>query len=86
MMMEYLESVKPNSLIIIAVKGRTSEEAGIWNCTTVKYMDSFGSKTYNGTTSDKYNTLSQCTLIDLNKGSSLQVSQAKKKTFLTAEY
>ena len=86
-MMEYLESVKPNSLIIIAVKGMTSETAGIWNCKTVKYMDSFGSKTYNGTNSDKYNTLSECTLIDLNRGCPVAAGElSKKKAFLSAEY
>ena len=64
MMMEFLESVKPNSLIVIAVKGLSYYSEEPWTCKTIKYMDSFGSKTYNTTDS---NELNEC-FVDELKG------------------
>ena len=43
-MVKFLEGVKMNSVIIIAI--RDSSEPNNWNNEQVSYVDSFGSKTY----------------------------------------
>jgi len=78
MMIEFLESVKPNSLIVIAVRGLSYFSEETWTCKTIKYMDSFGSKTYNATDN---NELNEC-FVDELKGCPI-AAEGRSWTLLT---